>query len=149
MNRRLLALAVVLLVSFSIIAGGIIFIHLGENEASAGKLYTFPLSVGEKTYTVTVRSNCSSPPEVSLPELPFANFVSVDFVGDPENAFCNITIPNDLIWGELTVIAKIYVMDEANYIQSSNSTDNSIYFTFDQNARVKHFEIWGTEGAIA
>ena len=148
MNKRVIILAVVLLVSFSIIVGGILFIHLGGNEASAGKLYTYPLSVGEKTYIVTVRSNYSSAPEVYLPEIP-ANMVEFDFRGPPEDSYCNITIPNDLIWGELTVIGKYYVMDKANYIQTSNSTDTSIYFTFDQIALVKHFEIRGTEGAIA
>jgi hypothetical protein len=70
-------------------------------------------------------------------------------MGDPEIAFCNITIPTDLIWGELTVIDKYYEMDEADYILSSNSIDNSIYFTFDHNALIKDFEIRGTEGVIA
>jgi hypothetical protein len=146
MNKRLVAFAVVLLVSFSIIAGGTIFIHLVGNEASAGTLYKFPLSVGEKTYTVTVISNYSSAPKVYLPEIP-SNMVEFDFQGPPEDAFCNITIPNDLIWGELTVIDKYYVMDEAKYIQTSNSTDTSTYFTFDHtthNSFTKHFE-----GAIA
>ena len=73
----------------------------------------------------------------------------VPYQPHPEDSYCNITIPNDLIWGELTVIGKYYVMDKASYIQTSNSTDTSIYFTFDQIALVKHFEIRGTEGAIA
>jgi hypothetical protein len=150
MNRRVIVLALVLLVSFSIIVGGILWIHLVGNEASAGKLYTFPFSVGDKTYIVTVRSNYSSTPEVYLPEIP-ANMVEVDFKGPPEDSFCNITIPNNLIWGELTVIDKYYVMDKANYIQTSNSAETSIYFTFNHithTALVKHFEIRGTEGAI-
>jgi hypothetical protein len=147
MKKRIIALALVLVISFSIIVGGILFIHLGEGEES-GKLYMFPISVGEKVYTVTVRSNYSSAPKVYLPEVP-ENLVSVDFMGDPEIAFCNITIPTDLIWGELTVIDKYYEMDEADYILSSNSTDNSIYFTFDHNALIKHFEVRGTEGAVA
>ena len=148
MNNRVRAFAVVLLVLFSVIVGGILWIHLGGNEGPAGKLYTFPLSVEEQTYIITVRSNYSSAPEVYLPEVP-DNYVEIDFKGDPENAFCNITIPTNLIWGELSVIDKYYKMDEANYIQSSNSTHSSIYFTFNYNALVKHFEIRGTEGVIA
>ena len=136
-----------MLVLFTIVAGGIIFIHLGGNEESAGKLYSFPLLVGEKTYIVTAMSNYSSAPEVYLPEIP-ANMVEFDFRGPPENAFCNITIPTDLIWGELTVIDKYYEMDKTRYIQTSNSTHNSIYFTFDNIALTKHFEVRGTEGAI-
>lgn len=151
MNKRVIALACILLVLFSIIVGGILLVHLGGNEASASKLYTFPLSVGEKEFIITVRSNYSSTPEVYLPEIP-ANMVEVDFRGPPEDSFFNITIPNNLIWGELTVIDKYYVMDKANYIQTSTSTDNSIYFTFNHIshiALVKHFEIRGTEGVIA
>jgi hypothetical protein len=151
MNKRVIALALVLVILSSIIAGGILYVHLVGNKASAAKLYTFPLSVGDKTYVVTVRSNYSAPPEVYLPEVP-DNYVEFDFRGPPEDTFCNITIPNNLIWGDLTVIDKYYVMDEANYIQTSNSTHTSIYFTFNHtthNALTKHFEIRGTEGAIA
>ena len=148
MSKRVKALAMVFLILFSIVAGVIIFIHLEENEATTGELYTFSLSVGDKTYVVTVMSNYSSAPEIYLPELP-ANMVEIDFRGPPENAFCNITIPINLIWGELTVIDKYYKMDESSYIRTSNSTYNSIYFTFDHIALTKHFEVRGTEGAIA
>jgi hypothetical protein len=158
MKKRVIAIALVFLVLFSIIACGILWIHLGGNESSAGKLYIYPLSVREKTYIVTIRSNYSSTPTVNLPQVPDNytdlnyNFVEFDFRGPPEDSFCNITIPNDLIWGELTVIDKYYVMDKANYIQTSNSTNTSIYFTFDHvthTALDKHFEIRGTEGVIA
>jgi hypothetical protein len=148
MNKRVKALLMLLLVSFLIFVGVIIFIHLGENETSAGKLYTFSFLVGNKTYIVTIMSNYSSAPEVYLPEIP-ANMVEFDFRGPPENAFCNITIPTDLIWGELTVIDKYYKMDESRYTHTNNSSYNSIYFTFDHIALTKHFEVRGTEGAIA
>jgi len=147
MNKKALALAVILLTS-SIILTGILLTDLWDYEASAGKLYTFPLSVRDKTYVVTVGSNYSSAPKVYLPQVP-DNLVSVDFIGDPENAFCNITLPTDLISGNLTVIAKYYEMSEDSYTKSSNSTHNSFYFIFNQIALIKHFEIRGTEGAIA
>jgi hypothetical protein len=146
-NKRTKTIAIVFLMLFLIVASGIIFVHFVGNETSAGKLYMFPLSVGEKIYIVTIKSNYSSAPEIYLPEIP-TNMVEFDFRGPPENAFCNITIPKDLIWGELTVINKYYVMDESRYILTSNSTDNSIYFTFDHIALVKHFEVRGSEGAI-
>jgi hypothetical protein len=157
MKKRVIVLALVFLILFSIIVGVILWIHLGGNE-SAAKLYIYPLSVREKTYTVTIRSNYSSTPTVNLPQVPDNytdlnyNFIEFDFRGPPEDSFCNITIPNDLIWGELTVIDKYYVMQKANYIQTSNSTNTSIYFTFDHvthSALDKHFEIRGTEGVIA
>jgi hypothetical protein len=104
--------------------------------------------VGDEPYMVTVGNNYSSALKVYLPEVS-DNLVSVDFIGDPENAFCNITVPTDLISGELTVIAKYYEMSEDSYTKFSNSTHNSFYFTFNQIALIKHFEIRGTEGAIA
>ena len=144
MNKRVIALAGVLLASFLIIVGSTLFIHLGGNEGAAGKLYTFPLSVEGQTYVVSVRSNYTSAPEVSYSGL--LEMVSVDFRGDPENAFCNITVPTNLIWGELSVYIQGYKMSEADYIQSSNSTHNAIYFTFNHPAFVKTFDVKGTEG---
>ena len=144
MNRRVVVIAFVLLVSFSMIVGGILWIHLGGNEKSVGKLYTFPLSVEGQTYEVNIRSNYTYAPEVNYFGL--LKSVNFDFRGDPENAFCNITIPNNLIWGELSLYANDYKMTEDYYIQSSNSTHNSIYFTFNHTASVKTFDVKGTEG---
>lgn len=144
MNKRLVAFAVVFLVLLSIVIVGILFIHLGMIEGSTGKLYTFPLSVEEQTYMVSVSSNYTSAPEVSYSGL--FKMVSVDFRGDPEIAFCNIIIPTNLIWGKLSVYAKGYKMSEADYIQSNNSTHNSVYFTFNHIALVKTFDVMGTEG---
>ena len=146
MNKSLLIGFVAILVIGSLVVGGILLVFLGGDEVSVGKLYTFPISVGEQTYMVSVRSNYSSAPDVSYSGL--LKSVSVDFRGDPETAFCNITIPTDLIWGELSVIDKVYKMSEDDYIQSNNGTHNSIYFTFDHIAYTKHFEVMGTEGVM-
>jgi hypothetical protein len=149
-------IAILLLSSIIVIVG--VTLNPPENKVAEAKLYTYPLSVGEKTYIVTIVSNYSSTPTVNLPQVPDNytdvnyNLVEFDFRGPPEDSFCNITIPNDLIWGELTVIDKYYVMDKANYVQTSNSTNTSIYFTFSHLTHIaldKHFEIRGTEGVIA
>jgi hypothetical protein len=77
----------------------ILLVNLADHEEAVGKLYTYPVSVGEKTYTLSVSSNYSSAPEVYLSEL--ANTISVDFRGSQKaTVFCNITIPADLIWGD-------------------------------------------------
>ena len=143
MNRIALTFALILLLLFSIVAI-IILSDFPKNEDESGNLYTFPLSVGETTYTLSVRSNYSSTPEVSY----FSSLksVSVYFRGERENAFCNITIPNNLIWGEFSVYNHGYLMDETDYFLNSNSTHNSVYFTFDLPALVKDFEIMGSEG---
>ena len=134
----------VILVSGSLIVAGILLVDLGEDEGSVNRLHTFTIFFSGETYVVTVGSNYSSAPEVSYSG--FLKSVSVDFRGDRENAFCNITIPINLIWGKLSVIDKVYEMSEADYIKSSNSTHNSVYFTFNHTALVKHFELMGTEG---
>jgi len=140
-----IVLIAILLISVLIVAGGTI--TNPTEEAPESNSYTFPLSVADNIYVVSVRSNYTSTPEVSYFEL--LKSVSIDFKGNPANAFCNITIPADLIWGEFSVIDKYYEMDTANYTESSNSTHNSFYFTFDHIAYSKHFEIKATEGASA
>lgn len=143
MNKIILALVLALVSVFTFVAVVVLF-DLPIEKVEEGKLYTFPLLVGEITYTVNVRSNYSSAPDVSYFGLDKS--VLVDFRGDQENAFCNITIPIDLIWGELSVIDKYYFMSDDRYIQSKNNTHNSIYFTFNNSALVKHFEVRGSEG---
>jgi len=141
-------IAILLLSSLIVVVG--ISLNTPNDAGSTDKLYAFPLSVGEKTYVVTVRSNYTSAPTVHLPQVS-ENIVEFAFIGPPEDSFCNITIPNDLIWGDLTVIDKYYVMDKTRYIQTSNGTNISIYFTFSHithRALDKHFEIRGTEGVI-
>ena len=115
-------------------------------DEEVSKLYQFPILVGEKTYILGVCSNYSSAPKVNYFGL--LKSVSVDFKGERENSFCNVTIPIDLIWGELSVYNHGYEMSEDDYIQSSNSTHNSVYFMFDLPALTKDFDIMGTQGVI-
>ena len=122
------------------------FLNFQDNK-TLDKFYSFPIYVQEKTYTIGVLSNYSSAPEVHYFGL--LNSISVDFKGDRQNSFCNITIPNDLIWGEFLIIDKYYEMNESDYFISDNSTHNSIYFTFNHTALVKHFEIKGTNGVLS
>jgi hypothetical protein len=117
-----------------------------KDSIPEAKFYMFPLSLANNTYIVTVGSNYTAPPEVDYSELGNVKIVSIDFIGESENTFCNVTFPNNLIWGELSVISKYYEMDEAYYSKLSNSTHTSIYFEFDQIALIKHFEIRATEG---
>ncbi len=144
-KRISITLILISLLLFSIITATLLF-DSSENESESNKLYTFPILVSDKTYTVSVRSNFSSIPEVNYFGL--LKSVSVNFRGESENTFCNITIPTDLVWGELSVYQHGYEMSESDYIQSSNSTHNSVYFLFDLTALVKDFEIMGTEGVI-
>ncbi len=135
----------ILLISALIVAGGILT-NPTEDDGSEGNLYTFPLSVADDTYVVTVRSNSTAVPTVSYSGMEVLKIVTLSFMGDPETAFCNVTVPNDLIWGKLSLVFKYYEMDEAYYTRTSNSTHTSFYFEYYQIALIKHFELRGTEG---
>lgn len=128
-----------------LIVVGMLLNDSSENETDFGELFTFPISVGEKTFQISVLSNYSSSPEVSYWEE--EKVVYLAFTGDKENSFFNVTIPTGLIRGELSLIDKYYIVDEQYYIQSYNGTHNSIFFSFDHPAYVKHFEIRGSQGA--
>ena len=136
----------ILLISALIVAGGILTNPIEEDE-SEGNLYTFPLSVADNTYVVSVRSNSTAVPTVSYSGMELLKIVTISFMGDPETAFCNVTVPNDLIWGKLSLVFKYYEMDENYYTKTSNSTHTSFYFEYYQIALIKHFELRGTEGA--
>jgi len=147
MNKIVLALFLVLIVLFSFVVVAFILIDLPTDEVEEGKLYVFPLLVGEKTFTVTVFSNYSSAPEVDYFGL--LKSVSFYFRGEQRNGFYNITIPNNLIWGELSVYNHGSLMHEDAYILFSNSTHNSVFFVFDLPAYTKDFDIVGEEGVSA
>lgn len=143
MSRIVLALVLGLIIVFSFLAI-VVLIDLPTEEPEEGILYTFPLLVGENTYMVTVLSNYSSGPDVSYFGL--LRSVSVYFRGEPENAFCNVTIPKDLIWGDILVNQHGFELNKDSFILTSNSTHNSVYFVFDLPAYTKDFVIMGSEG---
>ena len=139
-----------MLIIFSVIIIVVValnLVDLAEDEVDFGKLYKFPILVGEKTYLILVGSNCSSKPEVSFFGL--GKSVLVDFRDNQENVFCNITIPADLIWGELSVINKYYELSNAEYYQISTGSNHFFHFIFSQTGLVEHFEFRGTEGVIS
>lgn len=152
MNKIAVALVLVLLILVSIIAGAL-FVALTWDDEDLGKLYAFPVSVGEETYIVTVETNSS---DVSVylgeffeSEIPgIDKSVNIDLWGEnKENYFFNVTIPADLIWGELSVIAKYYKMDSDQYTMSNNGTHHSVKVTFNLYGYYAHYEVRGTEGA--
>ena len=105
MNKSFLIIFLTVVVISSLIFVGVLLLYVPHDQAAKGKLYSFPISVAEETYVVRVESNYTSSPEVSYNI--FGKSVSIDFRGDPENAFCNATIPSDLIWGEFHYMQNI------------------------------------------
>jgi hypothetical protein len=140
------AIALVLLILITSVAVGVLFAELTKTEA-ASELYNYPVSVGEKTYIITVRTNWVSEPEVYLPEFG-SKYVSVDFRGaEKASVFFNITVPTSLIGGNISVVWKYYTLSADRYTITNNGTHNFIQMTFNHTATVEHFEIHGTEGA--
>jgi hypothetical protein len=141
----LILVAVVLIVAFLV---GVLWVDLSRVEEAPNKLYSYPISVGEKTYVVAVRTNLTDAPMVSLPEFD-PGYFNIDFFGPTrETVGFNVTFPAELVGGNISLVWKYYVQDPARYALSSNGTYNSIQMTFNHTATDEHFEIHGTEGAL-
>jgi hypothetical protein len=126
-----------------------------EEEKVANSRYTYSLSPyhgNGKIYIVTVETNWTSKPKVSLPaEYDTLKYVSVVFTGwSRENVFFNVTIPTDLLWGNISLFRKYYEQPPEVYTLSNNGTHNSIGMTCvftPYFSGVGYFAIRGTEAA--
>lgn len=125
----------------------------GTQEA-ASNLYTYHISPYQgygKTYIVTVETNWTSKPKVSLPEFDMSKYVSVDFAGwSRETVFFNVTIPTDLLWGNISLTRKSYEQSPDLYTLSNNGTSNSIWMTCTLTpyfSGAGNFAVHGTEAA--
>ena len=147
MKRKALALTLVAVILIIALLAGFLWVDLTGNKEVVSKLYTYPVLVGEKTYIITVSTNWTSAPKVYLPEID-SQYVCCDFIGpNRETVGFNITVPTDLIWGNISLVWKYYEQNSDRYTLSNNGTHNSIQMTFNHTATVEHFEIRGTEGA--
>jgi hypothetical protein len=151
MKRAIIFATTISLIAVSLVAGILLTGSAGGQKA-VSKLYTYPVSVGEKAYIITVRTNWTSEPKVDLsPETDNLKYISVDFTGwSREAVFFNITVPTDLLWGNISLIRKYYVQSPDLYTLSNNGTHNSVQMTCvftPYFSGVGHFEIRGTEGA--
>jgi hypothetical protein len=123
-----------------------------ENSKNETNLFTYPISVGDKTYSITLEAdwNKENPPTVHLSNLT-KHAVQLHFLGDTKKTVAyKITIPTELIDGNISLIWKYYQQNPDRYTLSSNSTHNSLQMTFDYDPHFSgmgYFEILGTEGA--
>jgi hypothetical protein len=148
MKRKTLILILATVILIVALIAGLLWIDLSKVKEAPNKLYTYPISVGDKTYTVTVRTNGTDAPKVSLPESD-PGYFNCDFFGPTrETVGFNITFPPELIGGNISLVWKYYVQDPSRYTLSSNVTHNSIQMTFLHVATDEHFEIRVTEGAL-
>jgi hypothetical protein len=149
MKKNLLTLTItitVLVLIFALLAG-ILWVNQTRNQEAANKLYSFNVFVGEKNYIVTVKTNWTNAPKVYLPQQD-PSFISCDFIGSTrETVGFNITIPTDLIGGNISLVWKYYEQNPESFTLSNNGTHNSIQMTFTHTATDEHFEIHGTKEA--
>ncbi len=118
-------------------------------------LYTYPLSVGDKTYKVTLKTNWNEEPSptVALINSSETNRHAIElyFLGGNEKTVSyNITIPTDLLGGNISLVWKYYQQNPDRYILTNNDTYNSLQMTFEYSPNFSgsgYFEILGTEGA--
>ena len=145
MKRRTLTITVIAVILILSLVAGLLWF-----EIAGSKLYTYHISVGEKTYIITVVTNWNSAPRVELSNSSLSDlkYVSVDFFGLYEKiVFFKITVPTDLLWGNISLLWKYYVQSPDRYTLSNDGTLNSLQMTFNHVAADEHFEIHGTEGA--
>ena len=82
-----------MIILVSIVVAGSLLLDLKEDKDEEVKSYTFPISVGNKTYAISVRSNYSVS-DVSY--FGILRYVSVNFRGSLRaTVFCEIMIPAD------------------------------------------------------
>jgi|WetSurMetagenome_2_1015567.scaffolds.fasta_scaffold18273_5 hypothetical protein len=153
-KRKLKVVASILLIVISL-AAGISWSYLEANREEETNLFTYPLSTGEKTFIVTVETNWNAEraPSVTLLNVTDETRHSIElyFLGGSKKTISyNITIPTNLLWGNISLVWKYYLQDPNRYNLSNNGTHNSLQMTFKYEpffSGMGYFEILGTEGA--
>jgi hypothetical protein len=152
-KKKLIVVAEIFLLVISL-AVGILLASLEGNQEETS-LFTYPLSVEDKTFLVTVETNWNAerPPSVSLLNVSDVTRHAVElyFLGGSKKTISyNITIPTDLLWGNISLVWKYYLQDPTRYTLSNNGTHNSLQMTFDYDPPFSgsgYFEVLGTQGA--
>jgi hypothetical protein len=143
-SRLTLTLGGGILAALAIVA--VLAVNVPVQEEIESNLYVYPLSIGGKTYTVSVLTDWSSEPKVYLPEYDPLKYFSIDFIGsDRKQSYFNVTYPEHLVSGTPTVIWKYYEQGNDRYTLSNNGTHHSVYMIFNHTAINEHFEIRGAE----
>ena len=146
MKRKKIAITIaVVVIIITTIAAGLLWF-----EIAGSKLYTYPISVGEKIYIITVSTNWNSAPKVYLSNSSLTNlkYISVDFIGSCRKTVTfSIKVPTNLLWGNISLVWKYYEQNPNRYNLSNDGTHIYVQMTFNHVAADEHFEIHGTNGA--
>ena len=104
---------------------------------------TFSFTFGEETYHITTSSNSSVTDFYFDPD--DGAFIKFNVIGPTgTTGFCNVTIPDDLLWGEFSVYVDGFsLVEDEDYTQTYNGTHYIFYITYTHTTHV--IEIRGTD----
>jgi hypothetical protein len=153
-KRKIVVVAAIMLIFISLTAGTL-YAYFKVDRQEKTNLFIYPLSVGDKTFIVTVETNWNQEPKPSVSLLNLSDVsryaIELYFLGGTKKTISyNIAIPTDLLWGNISLIWKYYMQNPERYTLSNNGTYNSLQMTFDYDPFFSgsgYFEILGTEGA--
>jgi hypothetical protein len=153
MHRKTIIVGAVLLLIVAL-AAGILMRPQTVQETKQTSLYTYPFTIKDKTYIVTLETNFTAQkaPTVSLSDTSLTPYsLTLYFLGGSKATITyKITIPIDLLSGDISLIWKYYVQNPDRYILTNNGTANTLQmsFNYDPNfSGIGYFEILGTDGA--
>ncbi len=153
-KKKLIIVAAILLIII-FLAAGILLACLEVGQEEETNLFTYPFSVKDKTFIITVETNwiAERAPSVTLLNDSDINRRPVELYflgGNKKTISYNITIPTDLLWGNISLVWKYYLQNPDSYALSNNGTHNSLQKTFEYDpffSGMGYFEILGTKGA--
>lgn len=152
MNKKITIAAIAILALVAIALAGILLANTGTTQQEKTNRFTYSLSAGDKTCTVTVEANWDqeNPPSVTLSN-GTRHAVDLYFRGETKKTVTyTITIPTELLSGNISLVKKYYLQSPDSYILHNNGAYNSLEMTFDYDPNfsgIGYFEIVGTEGA--
>jgi hypothetical protein len=125
---------------------------LPQTPQEATNRFTYPISVDNKTYTVTLEANWDAQtPTVALTNSSDRHALELYFLGGTKKTVTyTIIIPTGLIGGNISLIKKYYLQSPDSYILRNDGAYNSLKMTFDYDPNfsgIGYFEIIGTQGA--
>jgi len=111
-----------------------------EADGYFANVYVLMHTINWDVYTFKVRTACNSTVanlQFNQPEME----INFTVTGTTGKGFCNVTIPNDMIWGTFTVYLNSAPITFT--LGAGNATHNSLWFTYTHSTQT--IEIQGTE----
>jgi len=104
--------------------------------------FQFSVPVGDKTYPVTANSNSTVTDLTFNPATRELNFKANGQTGT--TGYCRITIPTNLVWGELSIYKdEVLLVKNVDYTQSNDGTNNILQINYSHSTH--NFKIVGTQ----